>query len=518
MINKGRVVKAERAKRLLDEKRKESYANFVKGLSEIGDTGSRNRKYRATDNLNYREKEYWSEQWFKESGSAQRHASIRAYNESGLYAQWIHHYATVLKYAYLIIPRAINNGNLDFSGKKAKKLYAQTVQFIDDLNIPSLGKNIAFQTLLNGVCYVGVLRDPSTREIAFIQLPNHLCRTQYDDIRGIGVVEINFGLIALKENYQYLSVCPLSVIEAFDQWDKEKALTPAGTQSDYWYEISPEDAAAFYLFTKRPYFLNALEGIIGKEKGDARQADKELKDLEKIVVQEIGHLSDGTLLFEPDEVAEMHRGLSNMLSDVPNTSAITSYGNVEIKDMTSTDANSAASAKQRLNNAYAEAGVSPETFTTTSSASLARSLEQDAAIMMVLAEKVADFLTSIINGEDAPFAGANIEYRIKILPVTPYNKADYVKSALSTATLGYSWLHVSAAQGITQSEIVDLKKLETEGLGLLDLFIPLSSSYTQGAEASPLVDEGGRPEKSDDDKAQKTNINIESKDKTGGVE
>ena len=47
------------------------------------------------------------------------------------------------------------------------------------------------------------------------------------------------------------------------------------------------------------------------------------------MVQKVPHLNDGTLLFEPEEAAEMHLGAVNMMKKNPNVSVLTTYTDVE---------------------------------------------------------------------------------------------------------------------------------------------------------------------------------------------
>jgi hypothetical protein len=94
------------------------------------------------------------------------------------------------------------------------------------------------------------------------------------------------------------------------------------------------------------------------------------------------------------------------------------------------------------------------------------------------------------------------------------------------------------AFGLTQKDLVSIKDLENDVLKLGDKLKPLSTSYTQTGSDSkkdeegdeengdgktskekPVetdIDEGGRPKKKEDEKADKTHKNEESLDRTGG--
>ena len=124
------------------------------------------------------------------------------------------------------------------------------------------------------------------------------------------------------------------------------------------------------------------------------------------------------------------------------------------------------------------------------------------------------------------------------MPITYYNAASFADSTFKLVGSGYSALMPALAFGLTQKDLVNIKDLENDVLKLGDKLKPLSTSYTQSNSGSgseeesdeengdgktskekPVetdIDEGGRPKKEEDEKADKTHKNEESLDKTGG--
>ena len=123
--------------------------------------------------------------------------------------------------------------------------------------------------------------------------------------------------------------------------------------------------------------------------------------------------------------------------------------------------------------------------------------------MMLLANKYACFITQLINRQ---FATSAISFKLTILPITYYNESDYLTDAFKIAQSGYSFLLPSIAMGITQADLSGLKDLENDYLKLGEKLRPLMSAYTQSSDAS---EEGGRPTKKDDQKAERTIEDIE---------
>ena len=88
--------------------------------------------------------------------------------------------------------------------------------------------------------------------------------------------------------------------------------------------------------------------------------------------------------------------------------------------------------------------------------------------------------------------------------ITTLNVSDYIKDALKLAQSGYSFLLPAVAIGLSQKDLMNVKKLENDVLKLSDLLIPLASSYTQD------TGEVGRPKLSTEEKSPKTLQNEES--------
>ena len=76
------------------------------------------------------------------------------------------------------------------------------------------------------------------------------------------------------------------------------------------------------------------------------------------------------------------------------------------------------------------------------------------------------------------------------------------------ANSGYSFILPMIGLGFSQKQLMDIKKLENDLMGLKDLLIPLSTAYTESGNV-------GRPQKDDSEKSDKTIANEESLDKGG---
>ena len=100
------------------------------------------------------------------------------------------------------------------------------------------------------------------------------------------------------------------------------------------------------------------------------------------------------------------------------------------------------------------------------------------------------------------------------MPISLYNKSDFITDSFKLAQSGYSFLLPSIASGIGQNELSSLKELENDVLKLRDVLLPLSSAYTQSSSSGEV----GAPEKKLEEKSEKTIQNEDSLDRQGGSE
>jgi len=243
-----------------------------------------------------------------------------------------------------------------------------------------------------------------------------------------------------------------------------------------WVKI-PTDIGFCFPFSDdgRPLFLDLIPAVMDYDEAVDINRERDLEEIRKIIVQKIPHLADGTLLFEPNEALEMHTGAVGMMQGNKNISVLTTYADVDaVVSKTSSEASTNALEKS-LQNVYSRASVSGQLFAPTGSQALNTSITNDMALMMILANKYSHFMTYIVN---FLFANTNISFKYSILPVSWYNVTQYITDTLKLAQSGYSFLLPAIAAGLSQKDLVNIKHLENDVLGLDKILIPLSSSYT----------------------------------------
>ena len=432
----------------------------------------------------------------------QQALSRNFFYKDGYYKQIIIHYATLLKYAGLLIPNPSLGKKLSTS--HISKRYYNALDYVEKMNLPVFLTDCATRALIDG-CYYGVIVQLDKQNFSVLDLPSGYCQTRYKDLNGDDLIEFDVSyfnsIVDLTAKEQALASYPKFIRDAYKKWQKQKS-------SNSWVIIPSDIGICFPFFDGRPLFLSVIPASLEYDDAIQTERDRDAEEIRKILVQKIPHLQDGRLLFEPDEAAEMHAGAVGMLKGNKNISVLTTYADVDAVVSKTTGESTSKTLEQIEKNIYAQAGVSGQIFSSTGSSTLDASIKNDIALMMYLANKFSRFITNSIN---RIYGNTNITFKYQILPVSIHNMDKFVDQSFKLSGSGYSYLLPVVALGLSQRDIVNLKELENDVLKLGEKLIPLSSSYTQSSD-NPT----GRPKLDDNEKAEKTIKNEESLDNQAG--
>lgn len=447
------------------------------------------------------------------------------FHKNGYYKQIIIHYATLLKYMGLLIPNPSAGKNL--STPHISKRYYSAMDLVESMHLPTWLTNCAQRALVDG-CYYGVRLDTDKNSFTVLDLPAQYCCSRFKDSAGNDLIEFDlsyFNTIPTSESREAaLEAFPKVITKAYRKWAK-------GKLSCKWFIIPSEIGICFPLFDAHPIFLSVIPATIAYDEAVKNRQDQEVEAIHKILVQQIPHLTDGRLLFEPDEAEVMHDGAVGMLSGDKNISVLTTYADVQAISSDASDDDSDDLLTRIEQNIYTQAGVSGQIFCSTGSGTLDTSLENDLAFMMYFANKVAAYISNVINEK---MANANITFKYSIMPISYYNNEKYIDNTFKLVGSGYSALMPVLAFGISQKDLIGIKDLENDVLKLNEKLKPLQTSYTQSNSNTSIggnktgssnsnqdnitniSDQVGRPTLQGNEKAEKTIENEESKNNTGG--
>ena len=451
----------------MEEKEKqERLSSFSRTFEKMISTSGHDRSYRYryfTERTHISTQEEISSVITSSSIEAKQKLSREYFNRDGFYKRLVIYYATLLKYQGILIPNPIGK---ELSTSYVKKRYFNAIDFIDKLRIPVVATNCATKALVEG-CYYGIFQVTDDGTVYFIDLPSGYCRTRFKDLADNDIIEFNVAyfdtIIDEDDRKVFLSTYPKEVRNAYRRYKKGKLKTP-------WVYLSTEFTMCFpFFYEGGPFFLSAIESIEKYKDAVDNEIERDLEEIRKIIVQHIPHMTDGRLVFEPQEAEEMHKGAVGMLKGNENISVLTTYADVDsIVSKTSSD-NANNNIDKMLQTVYNNSGTSSQLFASTGSSTLETSIKNDMALMMVFANKFAVFITNLVN---KLFANSNISFKYEILPITYYNEKEYVDTSFKIASSGYSLILPALAMGIGQKDLINLKDLENDVLNLKSKLVP----------------------------------------------
>ena len=483
-------------------------SEFQQSISDMIATSESSYKSPYGINRVKKIREYTNEELKKiiEAGTveAQRELSYNYFSIDGMYRRIIIHYATLLTYQGILIPSCAYG--VKIKDKAIQKRYYKALDFIDNMDIQSICIDFAFKALVYG-CYYGVIQTLDKENFAILDLPISYCFSRYKDKKNNDIIEFDLQYFnTLQEGSlrdSALSAYPPEIAAAYRSFKE--------ANGPRYYMIPSEIGICFPLFDCRPFFLSSIPDLVDYRDYKEMEKVKDSDEIKKILIQKIPHLPDGTLLFEPPEALEMHKGAVGMMSNNKNISVLTTYSDVDVESSSSVNESiSKNNLEKSAQNVYRTAGVSSQLFASQGNMSLNTSVQNDLALMMSLATKFSRFFTNIVN---RIYGNSQIQFKYTILPISRYKNKDNMDRVYKGASNGYSFILPAIASGLSQKDLVDIKKVENEILKLSDLLIPLKTSYTETSN-----DGAGRPELPDEDKSDKTIKNIESKGNGGGGE
>lgn len=441
-----------------------------------------------------------------------RELSQSFFYSSGFYRRLLTHYATILYYTPLLIPHMTGNKK-KITEKKYEAKYFESLEFINSLNFEQLCRHFALSVLVDGA-YYGMVKEVDGK-CCIQDLPYDYCRSRMKSFSGVDIVEFDVtwfdNIRDDKLKKETLATFPKEIRSGYLKYLK-------GSLPSSWVRIPSEMGIHFSLYEERPYFSPVIPSIINFNEYVEIEKAKDLQQLHTLVVQEIGHTSNGDLIFEPEEAVELHKGLTEITKKNEHLDGITSYGQIKTHRLLDDDSAVKNNLEKISSILYAESGSSQQLFAADGNVSLERSIQNDIALMMFLANNFSIWLKNLINSK---FADNNITFGVEILPVGQYNVKDYQSQALNAAQYGYSFMIPSLAMGLEQNQLLDLKNVEIQLLKMDEVLMPLQSSHTasgkEGQGSSSKLTEAEQEQrekegnqKSEEERSEKTIQNRES--------
>ena len=460
-----------------------------------------------------------------------REISLYFYRTSGIYSRLVRYMAFMYRYDSFLTPY-VNGDNI--KTEKVLDGFYKGLNILDNFKVKKTLGEIALQVVKQG-CYYGYKVSTATG-IVLQELPADYCRVRFK--RGNKPV-VEFNMKFFDENFRdmeqrvkILKMFPKEFSKGYVLYRQGKL--PPLFQGDTvgWYMLDPKQTVKFTVSGEDyPPFISVVPLILDLDAAQDLDRQKTMQRLLKIVIQKIPLDKNGELLFDIDEIQQLHNNAVMMLARAIGVDVLTSFADVSVEDMSDDSSVQTDDLERVERQLYNEAGVSQLQFNSDGNIALNNSILNDEATMYNLLLQFEDFLNELL--EPLNKTPKKLQYKVQLLTTTIYNYKDLAKMYKEQTQMGYSKMLPQIALGQSQSSILATAYFENDILDLLHVFIPPVMSSTMSADLLNHNDDGkdnknsnqtsskqklvpsdnnevGRKEKADNEKSEKTIQNKES--------
>ena len=289
--------------------------------------------------------------------------------------------------------------------------------------------------------------------------------------------------------------------------------------NDPWIAITPDDGGMAFIFGDgTPLFISSIPDIYTMNEAVDREAKRDEDELHKLLIHQMPVDKNGELVFDLNEVADIHASIAEMLKDMDTVNVMTTFGDAKLENLQDSTAatQSASRIEKYYKNSYDNMGVSSLLFNATGSGSIPYALKKDEGILFSIAALYDAWLKNQLNKR---FGNKTLRFDFTTLPITVFNRAEEQTMYFKAAQYGMPKYYAAVASGIKQTNLMSLAHFENSILNITDALVPLQSSYTSSGKTgtkngneSGSNSEGGRPVLSDEQKSEKTQANIAAAD------
>lgn len=440
----------------------------------------------------------------------QREISRLFYKTNGIYQKVCNTYAYMYRYDWYAIPETYDDGlDVDVILRDEYKV----LNYLDESYVRKMCGDIAQQVIINGAYYGYVV--PSKKRVILQDLPIKYCRSRYT-LDGEPVVEFDMRYFDTFRNVTYrqkiLDLFPEEFKEGYILFKQHKLPTDDNKTFGSWFALNPANTVKFNLnHSDVPIFINALPSIIDLEQAQIIDRLKQKQSLLHILIQEIPLDKNNDLIFDMDEISDMHENAKEMLADTIGTSVLTTFNEVKDINLSDNTQTTATDALERVERAvYNALGVSQNLFNASGNLSMEKSVLNDETSLRDLIFQFDRFFTRAVRKAFTSYKKYN--FKVQFLETTQYNYKELAKMYKEQTQLGFSKMLPQIALGHSQSVILSTAYFENKYLHLSEIMIPPLMSSTLNAESFRELASGetGRPELSEGEKSDKTLQNEQS--------
>ena len=458
------------------------------------------------------------------------------YRTSGIYARLCRYMAYLYKYDWFITPYVMSDNTKSKGSDKILKSFNDVLYFLDNSELKKFFGEVALKVMKNG-CFYGYMI-PSKKRMTIQELPVGYCRSRYGKD---GKPAVEFNMKYFNDNFRdtayrqrVLKLFPKDIQKGYRLYQQNKLIPEFAGDENGWYLLDPACAVKFNINgADYPPMVSVVPAIIDLDAAQELDRKKMAQQLLKIIIQKMPMDKNGELIFDIDEMQQLHNNAVKMLGKAIGIDVLTTFAEVDVADLADKKTSTTSDELEKVERAvFNAAGVSQLQFNADGNIALQSSIANDEASVYNLVAQFEAYINLLL--EPYNRNPKKFYFRAQILPTTIYNYKELAKAYKDNRQIGYSAILPQLALGQSQSSILATATFENEILKLSEVFVPPMSSNTMNAAAlkggdaknskdvgtqksgevkiQKSTDEakGGRPEKEDGEKSTKTLQNQES--------
>ena len=419
-----------------------------------------------------------------------RNAVTYIYGASSHFRRIIQYFASLSDLAYVVSPYKI-----DPRASNAKTLnrnYRKVLNALSAMSIKTQFPKIITVCLREDTFYgtMWVTND----NITIQQLPSDYC--------AISTIEGN--VLNVSFDFSYFD-SHSALLEFYPQEFKTKYAVYQKQRTSRWLELDSPTSFAIkvnndILSYSLPPFVGILRELYDLEDYKQLKLTKTALENYAMLVMTLPMDKDGNWGIDLNKAKEFWQNLDSVLpEEVGSILTPMEINKIGFEKSNTGDTNTISDAEQNI---FTSAGVSSLLFNNekASANALSLSIKADQSLTFGIVRSIEDAVNRFIQAQSY---GKN--FKVTFLDVSPFNRKEMGDAYLKAASYGLPTIAMYAAtQGLGQAELDAMSFLETEVMGLQDMFRPIQSSTQMSGnilstDSEAPTDEGGRPQSDETD-------------------
>lgn len=428
-----------------------------------------------------------------------RKAVTYIYGASSHFRRLIQYFVGLSDLAYVVEPYKLDPKKANT--KTINNNYRKVLNILSSMSIKTQMPKVLTVCLREDVFYgtLWVTNDSVTIQ----QLPSDYCSIA--TVEG-NVPNVTFDFSYFDSNQTLLNYYPSEFQTKYNQYQKNRMTR--------WIELdSPNSFAIKCNSDILDYALPPFAGLL-RELYDIEDY-KQLKE-SKTALENYAMLSmklpmekDGSWGIDLGKAKEFWRNLDSVLpEEIGSILTPMDINKVSFEKSNTGDTDTVSEAEQHM---FSAAGVSSLLFNNekASANALLLSIKADQAITYGIVKNIQDAINRFVQSQSY---GKN--FKVNFLNISQYNAKEAGDAYLKAASYGMPTIsYYCASQGLGQAELDSMSFLETEVMGLQEMFKPLQNSTqisSKDLESNAATDEGGAPRKAVGEVSDSREVNSEN--------